>query len=79
MVFCVAMAKTVPQLIGVATKHTHTMKLYDINREKVFLISAAFTIQFSYLGTLFAEAWLCDDDAVKILEKFPNSVKLLVR
>lgn len=57
----------------------NTPKLYDINREKAFLISAAFAIQFSYLGTLFAEAWLYDEDAAKILEKFPNSIKLLVR
>ena len=55
------------------------MKLYDVNREKALLISAVFGIQFSYLGTLFAEVWLYDDEAAKILEKFPNSIKLLVR
>jgi hypothetical protein len=57
----------------------NTAKLYDINREKALLISAAFDIQFSRLGTLFVEAWLYDKDAAQILEKFPNSIKLLVR
>ena len=55
------------------------MKLYDINRLIAFNISAKFDVQFSYLGTLFAEAWLTDENARDILEAFPNSIRLLNR
>jgi hypothetical protein len=56
------------------------MKLYDFKRDLVHHISAMFPdLVFSHLGTLFAEAWLTDEQADEVLKRYPNSIKLIYR
>lgn len=53
-------------------------KRYDLVRENIFNILAEFKIEPSRMGTLFVEAWLTDEVANKIKEKYPDSIKLMV-
>lgn len=53
------------------------MKLYDFKRDTLFIVLATFNIQMRKMGTLWAEAWLDDETAAKILEKFPGSITIL--
>jgi hypothetical protein len=55
------------------------MKQYNVKRDMAHLISANFDntrdgFVWSHLGTLFASAWISDDLAAKILDRFPGSI-----
>lgn len=60
------------------------MKNYNIKRNMVFQISSYFDdgtgneFTWSYLGTIFASAFISDDLAAKILDKFPGSISPIV-
>ena len=53
------------------------LKRYDLARENIFNILAEFKIEPSRMGTLFVEAWLTDEQAKNIQDKFPGSIKLM--
>lgn len=53
------------------------MKLYNVKRESVFILASKFPKTFEYwhhLGTLFASAWISDEEAAKINLEFPNII-----
>lgn len=58
------------------------MKNYNVKRDMVFQITSFFEIRigkefiWSHLGSIFASAWISEDLAAKILDKFPNSISL---
>lgn len=52
------------------------MKRYDFKRDTLFIVLATFDIQMQRMGTLWAEAFLTDDQAKAILEQFPGSITL---
>lgn len=56
------------------------LKLYSISRVNLFAILTAFPdIQLHEAGQLFASGWLTEDDAKKVLDKYPNSVSLMAK
>lgn len=58
------------------------MKTYNVKRDMVFQITSFFETRignefiWNHLGTLFASAWISEDLAAKILDRFPNSIFL---
>jgi hypothetical protein len=53
-----------------------TPKHYDVKRDFIFLIGGYHNVIWSHLGTLWASAWINDDEANLILTKWPNSIVL---
>lgn len=51
-------------------------KLYDVTRDFVHLVSGYHDVQWSHLGTIWATAWISDDEANLILTKWPGSIIL---
>lgn len=53
------------------------MKRYNIKRDKVLLITAAFpAIQLTQAGSLFAAGLMDDNTAQKVLDKWPSGPAL---
>jgi hypothetical protein len=54
------------------------MKHYSISRVLLFSILTEFnTIQLTHAGQLFADGFISDEDAKKILTRWPESIRLL--
>jgi hypothetical protein len=53
------------------------MKLYAVSRVLIFTILIDFDLFITHAGELFIDAIISDEDANKILARWPNSIQLL--